>query len=1607
MSSWVALNIEPDEAVEEEVDDTKEIQIEEALKLYQNALKLHSQGSQFYPQTAEAYDALFNSDIFKYPESFSDYKRIALQDSEPEPQPNDLLEYFATTDSADDIGESDINDSTSSTLLQTIYLSYKNHGQFLLDSLQSFLQGVSESPDAARESATERLERSRAALTSFAEALERDDTDLNLWRQSARLSSALQSYRLSRYCLESVLADDENRLEVRTEQLGLEETIAEERLRNTLQSLNDRLAVAQVPVKRPKKALIKFLQRQADPYPYLPTLPENLEDADSSKNPLPLKATRHVLKPSSATWDAVGKEILQALLDEEKHTLNIGPGASVDVQLPTTSPEPQDTTPKEMQHADESPKMEDEQVQSIEQQDIAMGDNQPSTSNAQENEPNDIPAEPTEDQMISADQQPAKPSTEPQDDQAAQHPEDSIQEQPAADEPDSKSANGYRKRSSASAVNDEQAENLRAKSRRTRARESNIDPSQADEIAFDQSKYYEDRLEMYVYADQWLFETTDSFLSKAGAENLGDLDYMRKRMSLVGDANGPVDSAGNFESLLSQDLGSIINNWDDKKARAFSESDNFSNLHDIQSMSKSGLAIFLEHSKKSTRKSGINEVLSGGEKLPECLKPINEGWSRLGEVAFDWLKGLLMPEYGEYSDGVSKEENFPATESTYISLQWPETLKDTVVQILQREDEYIYNRLSGQIANLERQVLDLSPDASFAYDLKHRSELEMIQAIFELHLDVYAQINNPNSEVDQETRLLQWDRLCRWSMLAQNSLSYFVDHSISGQSGNEIILRHLWATTFHSNMAPDVQREHILLCLQDLKQILDRLGNPDITLVNNAVMPELSSEAIDREVLKLKSMGFFLKIFSPESEDPVDIIETIEPLLEPSFIECQNGVSESESDDNDNPASDFHEMGSFLDRGDATLRLFLWRRLQEAYKTIDYPPKVISCYLRGIETIVKELCSSAYAEELIEHRQHTLLRWLKSLDSILSKLVTQALQEQDKAFDCIDMDHLRSSMSALVRLLKLLHSFTLYEDSVRVGQILAPEFRSSLAKSLEGFRDRLREMEVRCWILQYILFKEVIAQNKELFDAPDADRIEYLRTVHYALGLRKMCRRSGKEFLRLMKSELHDVKINEDLDLEICQVFYDLHGYRLINHDLITDHGCPTERIDRATAIMMIDFVLRQAMKVNIKDFAKSDLKSTIDKMQQAIGSAKSSPPLAYNKRIFSSYLKSAINPIELYRAARGVEDLPLIPVTTESATIAQKGWYFLLGYSALTKFRSQKRLAPTGTGELDDAIGFFRQDIENRSGRWETWYRLAQTYDSKLEEDITWSAEKINNNRNELATLQRNAIHCYAMALATASRTAEPTPETRNTLSELYTDFAIRMYSSSREPLSMGPFSLSDYARHYSNEENQQMYKGEPFREMKPYSVWNFTSYLLKRAIVDKPKNWVNHYMLAKCLWKMYRSDDSVRGNFKRVSLDDVLDSLLDAIDTLPQRKDSRSEPIFEPHYKLVSIIHKLVHGDVLIVCRFFPLLVRYLTNVNKPAEGSKTLLATPWARKVKAPEDKAGWQSYILEVLRNLKHADKSNWHHRMAMRVSTDPSLLKLAVLLTILGRTYRLR
>ena len=132
---------------------------------------------------------------------------------------------------------------------------------------------------------------------------------------------------------------------------------------------------------------------------------------------------------------------------------------------------------------------------------------------------------------------------------------------------------------------------------------------------------------------------------------------------------------------------------------------------------------------------------------------------------------------------------------------------------------------------------------------------------------------------------------------------------------------------------------------------------------------------------------------------------------------------------------------------------------------------------------------------------------------------------------------------------------------------------------------------------------------------------------------------------------------------------------------------------------------------------------------------------------------------------------------------------------------------------------------------------------------------------------------------------------------------------------------------------------------------------------------------MHGKCLWKMYckaPQEWEAKELENRPSMESVLSAFVKAIRKLPKPRDSRQEPILEPHYKLVSIVHKLVTLGHL-----------------KPQAGADLLQEQPFAiRKGESVmiRDHEEWEPFILESLRHLRNADKPHWQHRMIARVAT---------------------
>ncbi|KAI9876480.1 MAG: Histone transcription regulator 3, partial [Watsoniomyces obsoletus] len=170
-------------------------------------------------------------------------------------------------------------------------------------------------------------------------------------------------------------------------------------------------------------------------------------------------------------------------------------------------------------------------------------------------------------------------------------------------------------------------------------------------------------------------------------------------------------------------------------------------------------------------------------------------------------------------------------------------------------------------------------------------------------------------------------------------------------------------------------------------------------------------------------------------------------------------------------------------------------------------------------------------------------------------------------------------------------------------------------KNFEKSKDRLREIQVRLWTLQYFLLQEAANQNQVMFPDKDNDLADYLCTVHFALGQRLYCKHSNRQFVKLVRTELNSLETTNDYTADMAQVLYDLYQMKFVVGQGDFDHGCPTETLDKKTALSLIPTVMFYAKRLHIKDLIKSDLRVTIEKVQAASGKTVSPSPAMHNRK--------------------------------------------------------------------------------------------------------------------------------------------------------------------------------------------------------------------------------------------------------------------------------------------------------------------------------------------------------------------------------------------------------
>ena len=1039
-------------------------QIEEALKLYQNALKLHSQGPAFYDEADVAYDALFDSEIFSYPEALSDSKRL------------EIYEYSSVED--DEVGDheptlvarqpANSTDGTPSTLPQLLYLSYKNHGQFLLDRLIYQISGakIPANPGRVRTDGLDNVDVTTAveSLEDFATALERDDTDSDLWRRASRIGSLIGSRKIARYCLEAIVHGSGLDLHSSPESIGLEEVFACEDLKDLILQLQDSLSeVHLAKYLQKRKQLSPELRKVMDTCPTLPSAPiyYNL-------NYLP-RLRSHIIPVPVKTWASIGKAILRQANMEAQGLMEPGFGARYTIivteeDVPSNGSIPgsngsnlialdtssdlitsRGVTTARVEHQIQGEQAHDSGFALITdlqgQKEVGVPDN---GNGEWVGDPPTVPHD--ESILIIQDQR-----------------QDGHDEGDGLGAPTSNMAGPYastpvslptRKRTSELAGLQEVGESGRIRSKRIRAR-AEIVPDEENE-ATDLGRYYEERLQEYVRVDQSLDEVTNMILSKLGFPIFDVSDVLPIGLASPWKYDG-ADSSTLLDVAL-QDFKIALVSWDFAKSTLLLQRSIVDeSISQVNGEGESSFAMFLEYAKGGTQKGSSRPILLSDVGLSDFVLEVNLAWTTMSDLIGQWTIGMLQPNEERHGP----QEYSQAFGSRYIEYCWKDDLKEAVVQILVSHDEIISSALERRLKHVCHGTPHTNGhETQDVHIVQYTALLEVVQTVFELHVDIYGSITHPSSKVDEASRLAQRDRLMRWASLTNIIMSGVPSSMADSELSKTLVLRHLWSSVMYVTLVDAISRDHILLCLQDIKKVLNAAGSPVIELQNNAIMPEISVEAADREIAKLTTMDFFSGIFASTNQDPLAVIESLEPILLQISLEGRRiasrdrnshdieGTSDTQSDATlPKPEAEFPAQASnapslqqvtdFLNKAGASLRLLLWHKLRTAYKAIDFPPMVLLCCFKSMQLIMQELQSSKYGQEKAEDRTVQLVRWLGDLHDLLMRALRLAI-EVPSAFDCMDDENLKITIQVCGDLTRFLHVFVLWEDSVRVGQSVSP-----------------------------------------------------------------------------------------------------------------------------------------------------------------------------------------------------------------------------------------------------------------------------------------------------------------------------------------------------------------------------------------------------------------------------------------------------------------------------------------------------------------------------------------------------------------------------------------
>lgn len=764
------------------------------------------------------------------------------------------------------------------------------------------------------------------------------------------------------------------------------------------------------------------------------------------------------------------------------------------------------------------------------------------------------------------------------------------------------------------------------------------------------------------------------------------------------------------------------------------------------------------------------------------------------------------------------------------------------------------------------------------------------------------------------------------------------------QSAESNALRHLrgrfnWSKILYLQNADE--NINISYLLDELEVVIEtfKVESEGNSMVNFENILPINNHEVNIQLSKLKIMDKFSK-----KGNANDMLQRIFMDITDTPIDNEQKILDE-------------EVKKIINASSFDLKFKLWVSLLKQYVAVKSFDKAQAGFESVIKIIQAILSPASFDQNKKDEKMFVLFKCLGYFGNFCDLMVQNIFDNELMLCDR-NQESFQETFKTLLYFFHLLYGYLIYQDSTVLTNG-RKNMASNSQRSLHIFNNAIVNASI---ILSLYFEKSLQVKTNE-------DINNFLSVMHGELGYRNICDYSNGRFLKYMQHRLVQLDWDGSAN-DIFQILNCRFGFQVTNGDDFEpfDHKCKPKKMEEEDALDLSQFIVSYCHKKKhpIISPPRSDVKTMLDSIIELVSShSQTDSIIQKNESTVRKYLnQTELNLAFVLDVFQGKVSLPLELSQNVKFSVVKNGVYYLQASIALHTYKIRRRNMQSRAAELDYVIKMLETDLISGVERFETWILLGQSFGYLVEDDLIWTADKMNSveKRKYTAFIQKKALTCYFMAINIYIRMDEQQKEKNKPIIEvMWSSFAIELYNSWFAPLNTLSFHVTPTQSSLETISNGfEMTASELTMDTLSNDIpQRVLIKILEIAFVSGGNTWFNSMYVAKTKLKM---------DGQALEVSSIMDSLLSSCN-IASNASNKDDPIIEPHYQLFTSVFKLYERDLIDYAAF----VGYLKSNSLFAPIFEN--ATPKSDAYELSE----------KILTKIAAYDKKNWQHRPIFRLA----------------------